>query len=89
METEYHWERQYEAAVLETDRTLLEKRVEEAKLAIQARVQELRTDHQGTEERAAIESALFGLNILQREVKKGVSIGCLETPVRAPGEQRP
>ena len=66
----YSWQRVYQAAMLETDRSRLEQRLETAKFAIQARLQELNGDHQGfREEREAIESALAGLRILQEEVR--------------------
>jgi hypothetical protein len=66
----YPWQWVYQAAMLETDRSKLEQRLETAKFAIQARLQELNGDHQGfREEREAIESALAGLRILQEEVR--------------------
>jgi hypothetical protein len=74
MATEYPWQRLYEEALLETDRSKLEQRTKAATLAIQARVQELNRDHHGTaEERTAIHSALSGLTVLQREIQENFS----------------
>ncbi len=68
MNLEYEWQRPYVAAVLEADRSRLAHRVEQAKSAIKARINELEQDHMGTpEERMAIEHALSCLDGLRRE----------------------
>jgi hypothetical protein len=41
--TNYDWQQRYEAAILETDRSLLPKRIAEAQAAIDQRVAELRS----------------------------------------------
>ena len=70
MEADYIWEELYEAAVLETDRQKMQERVRAAKRAIDARLEELQQDHQGTpEERNAISDALSALNVLRREIE--------------------
>jgi hypothetical protein len=65
----YGWQRPYLAAVLETDRSMLLPRLQEADDLIQARIHELDRDHLAThQERAAIEFALNCLKVLRREV---------------------
>jgi hypothetical protein len=65
---DYEWQRPYVAAVLETDRSRLAQRIEEASAAIDQRMLELNRDHHGTpEERMAIEFALSGLKILSED----------------------
>lgn len=74
MATLYPWKQPYEVAVFETDRSKLEERMEAAKFAIHARIEELSEDPQVTEEeRVAINDALAGLKILQRKVEKNAS----------------
>src|SRR5215510_3600425 len=66
MKTDYPWQELYEAAILETK--LLTRLPEKA--AIDARLQEMVTDHGGTfEERQAISDALVGLNVLGRDLQ--------------------
>jgi len=68
MTQSYGWQRQYEAAILETDRTRLPKLVQDAQAAIDRRLAELQADRQATsEERLALSDALAGLNILRNE----------------------
>ena len=70
MKAEYPWQEMYEAALLETDDEKLMKRLAATKAAIDARLQELQTDHGGTsEERQAISDALIGLTVLGRELE--------------------
>jgi hypothetical protein len=68
MTQSYEWQRSYEAAILETDHARLPKLIQAAQAAIDARLEELRTDHEGlAEERLALEDALAGLSVLRRE----------------------
>jgi hypothetical protein len=70
MNAQYDWQKQYLAAVLETDNGRIKNRIEEAQAAIRARMEELGKDHMSTaEERTAIEDALRGLGVLSRERK--------------------
>jgi hypothetical protein len=63
------WQRHYEAAILETDRSQLPKLIKAAQAAIDERLEELRSDHQNTpEEKRAIADALIGLNILRKVI---------------------
>ena len=71
MKVDYEWQRPYVAAVLETDRSKLAQRIEEASGAINTRMLELKHDDHGTaEERMAIEFALSGLKILGEDAPK-------------------
>jgi hypothetical protein len=74
--THYEWQQCYEAAILETDRSLLPKRITEAQAAIDRRVEELRSrrdsnngaaDGHAAEEQA-IADALAGVRILIKEI---------------------
>jgi len=68
MTQSYGWQRTYEAAILETDRSRLPKLIQDAQAAINARVEELHQNHEGTpEERLALADALAGLGVLRRE----------------------
>jgi hypothetical protein len=68
MTQSYEWQRYYEAAILETDRSRLQVLIKNAQTAIDARIQELHVNHGGTpDERLALEDALAGLNVLRRE----------------------
>jgi hypothetical protein len=70
MKAEYPWQELYEAAILETDDAKLLKCLPLAKAAIDARLQELQTDHGGTsQERQALSDALVGLNVLRRDLQ--------------------
>jgi hypothetical protein len=65
----YGWQRFYEAAILETNRAELLKRVQAAQAAIEARITQLQSNHQdSSDERQAISDALAGLRLLQQEV---------------------
>ena len=69
MIADYPWGRSYETAILETDRSKLAKHIQAAEQAIMTRMQELNSDHGGSEEeRAAIRDALSGLRFLQKEI---------------------
>jgi hypothetical protein len=61
--------------MLETDRGKLQKRLLEAKGAIDARLEELQLDHGGTtEERQAISDALAALNVIRREISQDAGV---------------
>jgi hypothetical protein len=63
----YGWQR-YEEAILERDRSRLPVLIRAAHAAIDARMQQLKSDHHGSaEERQAILDALAGLRVLGRE----------------------
>ena len=70
MGNRYSWQDQYQAAILETDRTQLMSRIIDAQAAINARIRELRTDHGGTlEETQALMDAASGLQTLRKETR--------------------
>jgi len=68
MNPQYDWQRPYIAAVLETDRSRIAERIEQAVLVIRERVRVLSNDRGGTpEECIAIEDALRCLEILRKQ----------------------
>jgi hypothetical protein len=63
------WEKLYQAAILETDWSKIERRIQSADSAISARLHDFSVDHGGTpEEKQRIQDALSGLSVLRREV---------------------
>jgi len=56
-----NWRILYRAAILETDRTVLPKRVTEAEEAVRARAREIFYAHGTSEEEEALEDALYAL----------------------------
>jgi hypothetical protein len=82
MNRTYDWQRPYEAAILETDRSRLPKLIADAQAAIDARMAVLRSpsdaaaprkgngtaDGLDHEERQAIADALAGIRILIKEI---------------------
>jgi hypothetical protein len=63
------WMDVYEAAILETDWSKIEERIQAADSAISARLHEFSLNHGGTpEENQAIRNALAGLTVLRHEV---------------------
>ena len=65
--TSYSWQEAYQAALLETDWTKMQERVQTAKSEIHQRRLVLSQDHGGTdEERAALVNAMGGLRVLLR-----------------------
>ena len=63
------WEKLYQAAILETDWSKMEQRIQSADSAISARLHDFSVDHGGTpEEKQRIQDALSGLSVLRREV---------------------
>jgi hypothetical protein len=69
MDAKYSWQELYKAALLETDWSKIEEKIQEADDRMRARLLEFSMNHGGTpEENRAIEDALHGLNILRRDV---------------------
>lgn len=69
MNAEYDWEKLYHKAVLETDWSRIDERIEATESAMQRRLHEFSLNHGGTpEENKAIASALDRLEILRTEV---------------------
>jgi hypothetical protein len=63
------WERLYSAAVLESDRSKLNSRIDAALAAIEHRLQEMDSDHGGwPAERREIETAHAALDVLRKRV---------------------
>jgi hypothetical protein len=63
------WKELYQAAILETDWSRIEGRIQAADSAMRARLHEFSVDHGGTpEENQAIADAVDGLTVLRREV---------------------
>lgn len=77
MISDYPWARSYEAAILETDRFKLTKRIQIAEETILARERELNGSI-GAEERSALRDALSGLRVLREEVQQDVLQGAFE-----------
>jgi hypothetical protein len=83
----YKWQRFYEAAILETDRSRLPGLIAEAQAAIDARIDALSSYSAGkasdgrmdgeayriAEEKQAIADALSGIRILKREIEKEIA----------------
>ena len=68
MATEYSWQESYMRALLETDWTKMEQRIQAAESGIWERERLFAADHGGTaEERQAIADAISGLKFLRRE----------------------
>ena len=65
----YKWYEVYKAAVLETDWTKMEQRIQAAEAALHERKNEFDLNHGGTpEENQAIADALNGLSVLGKEI---------------------
>ena len=70
MKANHVWEELYKAAVVETDREKLPRRIQAAKASIDARIHEMQSDHGGAPaERHAICDALAALNVLRRRLE--------------------
>jgi hypothetical protein len=64
----YDWQRLYQRALIETDRSRLPLLVGAARAVITMRVQQLRSDSLASkEERQALEDALASLRVLRQE----------------------
>jgi hypothetical protein len=67
--TTFSWYELYESAVLETDWTKMEERIQAAEAAIHERLHEFSVNHGGTqEENHAIAAALNSLHVLRSDV---------------------
>jgi hypothetical protein len=67
--TTFGWYELYETAVLETDWTKIEERIQAAESAIHERLREFSVNHGGTqEENQAIAVALNSLHVLRSDV---------------------
>lgn len=65
----YGWQRFYEAAILETNRSRLPVLIQAAQAAIDARVEQLQSNsHDSADEKQAIADAQAGLNVLRKEI---------------------
>ena len=63
------WERLYTAAILETDRSKLNSRIDAAQAAIDGRLREMNADHGGSaEESLEIETAHASLRAMRKRV---------------------
>ena len=70
--TSYCWQESYQAALLETDWTKMQERVQTAESEIHQRRLVLSQDHGGTdEERVALVNAMSGLRVLRMDVARG------------------
>ena len=66
--TDYKWHEVYQAAVLETDWSKMEQRIQAAEAVLHERKREFDADHGGApEENQAIEAALRGLSVLRMD----------------------
>jgi len=64
----YKWSEAYKAALLETDWTKMDERLQAIDEALQERKQEFALDHGGSpEENQAIDDAVRGLKVLRRD----------------------
>jgi hypothetical protein len=69
IKTKYGWQELYATALLETDWSKIEEKIQVAENAIRVRLHEFSLNHGGTpEENQAIMDALHGLDILRKEV---------------------
>jgi len=69
IKTKYGWQELYATALLETDWSKMEEKIQVAENGIRARLHEFSMNHGGTpEENQAIEDALNGLTVLRKDV---------------------
>ena len=69
IQTKYGWQELYATALLETDWSKIDAKIQVAENGIRARLHEFSMNHGGTpEENQAIEDALHGLDSLRKEV---------------------
>jgi hypothetical protein len=81
--TSYSWQESYQAALLETDWTKMQERVQTAESEIHQRRLVLSQDHGGTdEERAALVNAMSGLRVLRMNVASWLERQNLRKPVQ-------
>jgi len=83
MPTSYSWQESYQAALLETDWTKMQERVQTAESEIHQRRLVLSQDHGGTdEERAALVNAMSSIRILRMNVASWLDHSCQRKPVQ-------
>ena len=89
--TSYSWQESYQAALLETDWTKMQERVQTAESEIHQRRLVLSQDHGGTdEERAALVNGMSGLRVLRMNVASWLERQNLGgTLVRKPVQHEP
>ena len=81
--TRYSWQESYQAALLETDWTKRQERLQTAESEIHQRRLVLSQDHGGTdEERAALVNAMSGLRVLRMNVASWLERQNLRKPVQ-------
>jgi hypothetical protein len=69
IKTKYGWQELYATALLETDWSKIEGKIQAAEDGIRARLHAFSVNHGGTpEENQAIEDALNALNVLRKDV---------------------
>ena len=69
IKTKYGWQELYAIALLETDWSTIDEKIQVAENGIRARLHEFSMNHGGTsEENQAIEDALHGLDTLRKDV---------------------
>src|SRR5438309_1050002 len=69
IKTKYGWQELYATALLETDWSKIEEKIQVAENGIRSRLHEFSMNHGGTpEENQAIEDALHGLDTLRKDV---------------------
>ena len=69
IQTRYGWQVLYATALLETDWSKMDAKIQAAENRIKTRLHEISMTHGGTlEENQAIEDALSGLNALRKDV---------------------
>jgi hypothetical protein len=64
-----HWQHEYEAALIEPNSEILQKRIDAAEAAIQRRLQQLAQDSNHYTERQAIGDALTSLRQLRNDLR--------------------
>jgi hypothetical protein len=69
IKTKYGWQQLYATALLETDWSKIDAKIQVAEQGIKSRLHEFSMNHGGTpEENQAVEDALNGLDSLRKEV---------------------
>ena len=71
--TVYEWEETFNAAMMETDRSKRQERIDVAQTAINRRIYELNAGDDSPEERQAIRNVQLGINFLKEEVSSNNS----------------
>jgi hypothetical protein len=76
--TEYKWHEVYKAALLETDWSKMEQRIQAVEAALNERKREFDMDHGGKlQENEAIDAAFRGLGVLRSEVARWQGSKCM------------